>query len=181
VPDPGRLDGRFSCSPPLLGLSARFLVLFPDGQPPSARWHRSAWAISIVGLVTAVAVALLLADEGSLPGNPLAMEGLVGRVAEAIADLGVTVLFLAVVVAAVSLLLRFRRAPGQHRQQLKWLAYGGAFLAWVIVLDLVSQEPPGSGTCWRRGSPSALCTSASGCSSPRAAGSRPRGTPLQPP
>jgi hypothetical protein len=128
---------------PLLGLTALLLLLFPDGRPPSARWRWSAWAISVVGLVTAVAVALLPVDEGSLVGNPVAMEGSIGSVAEFIANVGVTVLFLGVLLAAVSLLLRFRRAGGQQRQQLKWLAFGGAFLAAVIVLDLVSQEPPG--------------------------------------
>jgi hypothetical protein len=128
---------------PLLGLTALLLLLFPDGRPPSARWRWSAWAISVVGLVTAVAVALLPVDEGSLVGNPVAMEGSIGSVAEFIADVGVTVLFLGVLLTAVSLLLRYRRAGGQQRQQLKWLAFGGAFLAAVIVLDLVSQEQPG--------------------------------------
>jgi hypothetical protein len=134
--------GSFAFAP-LLGLTALLLLLFPDGRLPSARWRWLAWAISVVGLVTAVAVALLPADEGSLLGNPFAMEGSIGSVAEAIANVGITVLFLGVLLAAASLLLRFRRAGGQQRQQLKWLAFGGAFLAAVIVLDLVSQEPPG--------------------------------------
>jgi hypothetical protein len=128
---------------PLLGLTSLLLLLFPDGRPPSARWRWAAWAIGGVSLVTAVAGALLPVDEASLVGNPVAMEGSIGSVAEVIANVGVTVLFLGVLLAAVSLLLRFRRAGGQQRQQLKWLAFGGAFLAAVIVLDLVSQEPPG--------------------------------------
>jgi hypothetical protein len=48
-----------------------------------------------------------------------------------------------VLAAAVSLLARFRRSKGQQRQQLKWLAYGGAFLAAILVADLVSLDPPG--------------------------------------
>jgi hypothetical protein len=134
--------GSFAFAP-LLGLTALLLLLFPDGRPSSARWRWSAWAIGGVGLVTAVAVALLPADEGSLVGNPFAIEGSIGSVAEFIANVGITVLFLGVLLAAASLLLRFRRAGGQQRQQLKWLAFGGAFLAAVIVLDLVSQESPG--------------------------------------
>jgi hypothetical protein len=52
-------------------------------------------------------------------------------------------LFLAILLSAVSLLLRFRRARGRQRQQLKWLADGGGFLAAYILLDMISQVPPG--------------------------------------
>jgi hypothetical protein len=128
---------------PLLGLTALILLLFPDGRPPSRRWRWLAWAVGVVGLVTTVAAALLPTDEGDPIGNPLAMEGRIGKVADAVANVGVTALFFAVLLAAVSLLLRFRQAKGQHRQQLKWLAYGGAFLAAYIVLDMVSLQPPG--------------------------------------
>ena len=52
-------------------------------------------------------------------------------------------MFLAILLSAVLLLLRFRRARGLQRQQLKWLAYGGGFLAAYILLDMISQVPPG--------------------------------------
>jgi hypothetical protein len=128
---------------PLLSLTALILLLFPDGRPPSRRWRRVAWVIGVVGLVTTVATALLPTDQDSPVGNPLAMEGSIEAVAEAVANIGITALFFAVLLSAMSLLLRFRQARGQQRQQLKWLAYGGALLAAVIVLDLLSQEPPG--------------------------------------
>jgi uncharacterized membrane protein YdcZ (DUF606 family) len=60
-----------------------------------------------------------------------------------VANVGITALFLAILVAAGSLLWRFRRARGLERQQLKWLAYGGAFLAAYIALDLVNLAPAG--------------------------------------
>jgi hypothetical protein len=128
---------------PLLSLTALILLLFPDGRPPSRRWRRVAWVIGVVGLVTTVATALLPTDEDSPVGNPLAMEGSIEAVADAVANFGITALFFAVLLSAMSLLLRFRQARGQQRQQLKWLAYGGTLLAAVVVLDLLSQEPPG--------------------------------------
>jgi hypothetical protein len=60
-----------------------------------------------------------------------------------VVNVGITALFVAILLSAGSLLLRFRRARGRQRQQLKWLAYGGGFLAAYILLDMISQVPPG--------------------------------------
>jgi len=128
---------------PLLGLTALILLLFPDGRPPSRRWRWMVWAIGVLVVVTTIAAALLPADEADPIQNPLAVEGSVDAVADAVANVGVTALFLAILVAAGSLLWRFRRARGLERQQMKWLAYGGAFLAAYIALDLVSLAPAG--------------------------------------
>jgi hypothetical protein len=127
---------------PLLGLTALILLLFPDGRP-SPRWQWVAWAIGVVVVVTTVAGALLPAGQGDPVGNPLAVQGSPRAVAEAVANVGIMALFFAIVLAAASLLLRFRRARGLQRQQLKWLAYGGGVLAAYIVLDLVSLAPSG--------------------------------------
>jgi hypothetical protein len=87
------------------------------------------WVIGVLVVVTTVAVALLPADRDDPVGNPLAVKGSIGAVVDAVANVGIMVLFLTALLAAGSLLLRFRRARGQQRQQLKWLAFGGAFLA----------------------------------------------------
>jgi hypothetical protein len=128
---------------PLLGLTALILLLFPDGRPPSRRWRWVTQAIGVTVVVTTVAGALLPADEGDPIGNPLAVQGAIEALADTIANVGITTLFLAILLSAVSLLARFRRAKGLQRQQLKWLAYGGGFLAAYILLDMISQVPPG--------------------------------------
>jgi hypothetical protein len=128
---------------PLIGLTALILLLFPDGRPPSRRWRVVTRAIGVTVVVTTVAGALLPADEGDPIGNPLAVQGSIGALADTITNVGITALFLAILLSAVSLLLRFRRARGLQRQQLKWLAYGGGFLAAYILLDMISQVPPG--------------------------------------
>jgi hypothetical protein len=127
----------------LLGLTALILLLFPDGRPPSRRWRWMVWAIGVLVVVTTIAAALLPAGEDDPIQNPLTAEGAIEAVADAVANVGITALFLAILVAAGSLLWRFRRARGLERQQLKWLAYGGAFLAAYITLDLVSLAPAG--------------------------------------
>jgi hypothetical protein len=128
---------------PLIGLTALILLLFPDGRPPSRRWRWVTRAIGVTVAVTTVAGALLPADEGDPIGNPLAVQGSIEALADTVVNVGITALFLAILLSAVSLLLRFQRARGLQRQQLKWLAYGGGFLAAYILLDMISQVPPG--------------------------------------
>jgi hypothetical protein len=128
---------------PLLGLTTLILLLFPDGRPPSRRWRWVTRAIGVTVVVTTVAGALLPADEADPIGNPLAVQGSIEALADTVANVGITTLFLAILLSAVLLLLRFRRARGLQRQQLKWLAHGGGFLAAYILLDMISQVPPG--------------------------------------
>jgi hypothetical protein len=63
--------------------------------------------------------------------SPLAVQALAGP-AEVAAGLALAVTGLAVLVGAASLVLRFRRARGVERQQLKWMAFAAA-LALVAV------------------------------------------------
>jgi hypothetical protein len=105
-------------------------VLFPDGQPLSPRWRPLLWAIVAGALVSIVGSALIpgIVDAPSLR-NPLGLPGTAGAMLEQ----GLSKLFLlglpvAAVAAAASLIVRFRRARGVERQQLKWLAYAGGVL-----------------------------------------------------
>jgi hypothetical protein len=127
--------------PSLFALTALILLLFPDGRPPSRRWRGLAWTIGAVGLLGTVAAALRPVHDTPV-GNPLAVEGAVGDTLRAVADFAITGLLFAVLVSAVSLLLRFRRARGQQRQQLKWLAYGGGLFAALLVIALVGLQAP---------------------------------------
>jgi hypothetical protein len=127
---------------PLVALTAFILLLFPDGRPPSRRWRPLAWTIAAVCVPATIAGALL-AHPPPAPPNPLAIGGAAAPLLERVANAGVPLLFLTVLAAAGSLLARFRRAQGRQRQQLKWLAYGGAFLAAALLADLVGLDPPG--------------------------------------
>jgi hypothetical protein len=72
--------------------------------------------------------------------NPLGIEGAAGLWVQAI--VGVLVLA-AVGASAISLILRFRRARGEERQQLKWIAYAAALLIFfAIVTGLIEGLAP---------------------------------------
>jgi hypothetical protein len=104
-------------------------ALFPDGQPLSPRWRPLVWTIVAGALVTLVGSALVpgIVDAPSLR-NPLGLSGAAGAsLEEALPKLFVG-LPVAAVAGAASLIMRFRRARGVERQQLKWLAYAGGVL-----------------------------------------------------
>jgi hypothetical protein len=129
-----------------LALLSLVLLLTPTGSLPSARWRWWAWvtAATPVALVLVVPVApgrfdpqLLLADS---PFSDRALGGVL-LVATRVA---LVVTTLAVVVAAGSLLVRFRRAQGVERQQLRWVALAATLmlLAFPVVLASVALEIP---------------------------------------
>lgn len=110
-------------------------LLFPDGRPPSPRWWAVAWVAGLAGATGIVFRALSPAADPGLPEvpNPYAVSGAepVLPVLEIVWSAGVVI---AIVGAVVSLLVRFRRASGTRRQQLKWVFYGAALLLLAEVV-----------------------------------------------
>ena len=101
-------------------------LLFPDGHLPSVRWRPLLWMI--VALLIVVGVSLLFGQKTltgstnvSVP-NPFYMKG-IGRLPSL--DPLIAVAFPAIFAAGVvSLILRFRRADGVERQQIRWVVFG---------------------------------------------------------
>jgi hypothetical protein len=112
------------------------LLLTPTGSLPSPRWRWWARVAAAAPAVFVLAVALSpkpLDPNFSMVDNPLAVEGLDSAllVANEVA-LGVTVL--ALLVAAGSLVVRFRRAAGVERLQLRWVALAAGVVALAAVV-----------------------------------------------
>jgi hypothetical protein len=116
-----------------------FLLLFPDGHPPSRRWRPVGWLLI-------AALAGWFVSQAFVPGplvnagyesvrNPYGIEALEGslRVLGAVANF---FLVGAVLASAVSLIFRFRRSRGDERRQLEWVAYAGALVMLVLILQL---------------------------------------------
>jgi hypothetical protein len=109
-------------------------LLFPDGHPPSSRWRPIVWAL-ILGPLARVAGLMikpgLVGGEAQAP-NPLGVEGLrwLGGV---LATIGGVVSVVAGLACILALVLRFRRAQGEERQQLRWLAYVGAATGLLLL------------------------------------------------
>jgi hypothetical protein len=122
------------------------LLLTPTGSPPGPRWRWWAWATAAAALVAMVAWAPQpFTKPYPSVANPLAVPGL----AEALlgpAWVALAVTVLAVPVGAGSLVVRFRRARGVERQQLRWLALAAALVAAgalaIAVLLVAGVEAP---------------------------------------
>jgi hypothetical protein len=109
------------------------LLLTPTGSLPSLRWRW--WArVTAATPVVLLLVVTLAPKRSPLPSqavdNPLDLHALSGVLL--VANQGAfAVTIIAFVVAAASLVVRFRRARGTERQQLRWVA-----LATVVVVLL---------------------------------------------
>jgi two-component system, NarL family, sensor kinase len=120
--------------PLVFAMFALVFLLFPDGRLLSRRWRPVVW-LDLLAIVCLFAWAFEPGPLGNLGlvsvANPIGVEG-----AAALLDKlgnGGLILTLAVAVAGgISLVLRFRRARGEERQQLKWFAFSGVVFCAVF-------------------------------------------------
>jgi hypothetical protein len=120
------------------------LLLTPTGKLPSPRWRWSARVAAVAPGIAAVSTVLLPFEAPyQSAANPLAAVGVRAGPLLAVDNLAWLVTALSVPVAAASLVVRFRRARGTERQQLRWLALA-AGLAAASVLVLLALAPTGN-------------------------------------
>ncbi len=119
---------------PGLGLSLVFLpLLFPDGHPPSKRWLPVSWLGGLsIGLIVVSSMIVLWAERG--PALVTGDESPSHVLDVVLLFVAVPMLFVAGLGAVISLLVRFRRARGDERQQIKWFVSAAALtLVWITV------------------------------------------------
>jgi len=112
-------------------------LLYPTGRLPSARWRPA--AIVSIGALTAYTVVAAFGPfaPGTYPpgvDNPLVVGG---RLRDLLALLGNVlglVLFLLLTLGFASLVIRYRRASGIERQQLKWFVFVGSIAIMALVV-----------------------------------------------
>ena len=124
----------------LITLMPFVLLLFPTGRLPSQRWRFLAWIVLAAG-ASMLPLGLLSLESGFGPvESPFAVGGVAG---EAITTLDfplVLVIFAAVILSALSLVVRYHWASGVERQQLKWFALAAVGIGGLIVADQLSLD-----------------------------------------
>jgi hypothetical protein len=118
------------------------LLLFPTGRPPSPRWRPLLWLIAAGLALTVVPMAVAawpLRGPALVSGN-LWTSGAVGSLVVTLQRAGIGVIIVCILASVVSVGLRFRRAAGEERQQLKWLVYAGA-LTFVLTVTASPAAP----------------------------------------
>jgi hypothetical protein len=121
---------------PALGLVLTFLLLlFPTGHLASRRWRVVAWAAAVnlaLGSIWAMVRPTLEWIEPQIVANPLGVQQATGAY-ELLGSVLLVGLGLLTILSAASMVVRFRRARGVERQQLKWFTYATvvSVLVWV--------------------------------------------------
>jgi hypothetical protein len=123
--------------PVLFCIPVYLFLLFPDGRAISRRWKPVAWLAGAGLLTTTLGSAL---SPGRLEGppfetveNPVGIAG-GGEVLYWTTVLGYWLTLASILLAGVSLVLRFRRAGGSEREQLKWFASAAALFAATTIV-----------------------------------------------
>ena len=130
-----------SLFPPVMALAIPMLfLLFPTGAPPTPRWRwvSRAWLVgSLLCLVWLLFRPGVIYSEPNRfrIRNPLGLEFL--RPWEPLFDAGVAIALAASAAAIVSLIVRFRRARSDERQQIKWLMLVALAAAAILLAMLV--------------------------------------------
>src|SRR5918998_1064684 len=111
---------------PLALTFAPFLfLLFPTGRLPSRRWRPLAWIAAMAGVVL-LALNLVFT-------KPDQVGGTISIIVIAV----VSMIFAIIGLSALSPVVRYRRASGAERQQLKWFALAavvaGAYIVGILL------------------------------------------------
>ncbi|MEO8323666.1 MAG: hypothetical protein ABI571_05960, partial [Actinomycetota bacterium] len=112
------------------GLAPLLIVplYLPDGELPSSRWQpagRTMWGFTAAWILGVMFKPGPLETSATGVRNPAGLEPLAG-IFDVIETLLGPLALAAIAAGVVSLIIRFRGARGVARQQLKWLALGGA-------------------------------------------------------
>ncbi len=135
--------------PIVFALFALVFLLFPDGRLPSRRWRPVVW-IELVAVVCLVAFAFEPGPLGNLGlvrvSNPFGLQGAAALLGT-LSWVGFFVTLAVAVAGGISLVVRFRRARGVERQQIKWFAFSGiVFCAVFAAGPFLWSLPPSPAT-----------------------------------
>ena len=129
--------------PWILVPSTFLLLLFPDGHLLSRRWRPVAWCAAVgmaLGFVTQWLLAGPLEDYPQV-ANPYGVES---PVIDLLTGVAVLLIVVGIAGSSASLILRFRQARGERRQQMKWIAFAGAVagvcvMVFTVLYDVVGE------------------------------------------
>jgi hypothetical protein len=132
-----------------IGLLGGFVPLFfPTGRLPSPRW-RAVVLIAAVPFASPVITNLfgsLSPWAGNYPASvtsPLALGGFGGSLVSLLSMLSGVLGVVALVCVVASLVVRYRRAQGVERAQLKWFAYVGLVVVPTLLVAIVTGATSG--------------------------------------
>jgi hypothetical protein len=139
---------------PAVGLLGTYaIMLFPDGRLPSKRWRPLAWLSGTAIVLISAGVAISPEPLQNLGGtrNPFAL--VLPSWAESAVYVVLPLLPLCMLASVGSLVSRYRRAAGEERQQIKWIAFAASVVGLLYLIAMVSGLLFPSGAWFAAGSP----------------------------
>jgi signal transduction histidine kinase len=129
---------------PMLAAFIPIFLLYPNGHLPSRRWRPVLWLTIAAPVVTIVAFAL---TPGRMTGGMAELEtvdvtnpfgvGSAGSLINLLTQIGGWATFASGVGACAAIVVRYRRADGEVRQQVRWLAFIGVAFFAELILGLI--------------------------------------------
>jgi hypothetical protein len=141
--------GNWAFLPAFLLLLGLVPLLFPTGAPPGPHWRKVGWIAVGAGIVAAVGNAIApgpmdSSDFGWID-NPFGIGGLGLRT---VAHVSFALVGVAALAGIASLVVRYRRAHGIERLQLRWVACAACLLVLFAVGGDVASAWLGAGAGW---------------------------------
>jgi hypothetical protein len=124
---------------PTFALIALIGLFFPDGQLPSPRWRRPIQATLAVLGASVFLIAIRPGPiEAGLGNNPFGIDHpAVLALGDIAYPLATAASFLLLAMAAAAVAVRFRRARGESRAQMKWFLAAAAVFATLMPLSFL--------------------------------------------
>jgi hypothetical protein len=148
LPAASSLSGFYNSGTILMVACIGFIALLtPTGSLPSPRWRWWARVVATATVVLLLAAALdphPLVPENPTFRNPLAAPPALVDLLPIAAAASAAILLAGLGAAAGSLVVRYRRAKGMERQQLRWLALAAAVAAMAMLVAVAAAVTGGS-------------------------------------
>jgi hypothetical protein len=148
----GQLAGWLSAllgAPLAIAALSLMFLLAPDGRLPSRRWRYIA-RLPIAGLAVWETGLFLTPPSSIVIANQTSTER---PLASLFYNIGLLLLVIGLLGSAASLVLRLRRARGETRQQLRWIAFAAACLPLSVVFLVIVQLSNGGRQTWLASAP----------------------------
>jgi class 3 adenylate cyclase len=123
------------------GLGSLTMLFLPNGHLLSRRWRIVIWA-GIAMTAGLIAIGVLDPELISVTGlppiqSPTGIDALAGINAGAVGSIGFSLGLTIVAAAGACIVMRLRRAEGEQRLQLRWIAYAVAFAVTINIVYTV--------------------------------------------
>jgi len=135
--------GNLTWYPAVVFVGVLLPLLYPTGHLPSPRWR----AVVVVAIVTMTLALINTAFSPFSPGsappgvsNPLAVSGSLASVLSLMSSAGILAAVVCFPLAAASLVVRYRRAAGVERAQLRWFAAVATLIGLSFAVALMTNS-----------------------------------------